>query len=70
MNGTPPPEREKIKDMWQRAYSQQEIADTIGQSQPKIASFTTKVSENYYGKTNDFPPDFDPPLYNVWKVQT
>ena len=59
-----------IEDMWQRCYTAQEIADTVGQSQQKIASITIKVFENYSGKTGEFGADFKPIIGNVWRKKS
>ena len=65
-------ENEQIFDMWLACYSQQEIGDRVGVTQPTITkkteTFITNVTNDKSYKSRAFhsEPDFKPPLYNVW----
>ncbi len=62
--------RDKAFSLWLACNTQEEIAEAVDLSQSAINEWTKdfiKISED--DKVIN-PPDFDPPIYNVWKQQT
>jgi hypothetical protein len=59
--------------MWLACYTQQEIADATGWSQPTVKSFIENGSVADLDKTDqlsaEHATDFTPPIYNIWKQQ-
>lgn len=64
----------RIRDMWMRCYSQQEIAEAEGVSQPAAAAVVSEFSDVKNLIKSDLAlaehaTDFDTPIYNIWKQQ-
>ena len=62
--------KETAFKLWLACHTQEEIAAAVDMTQQAVALWEkefTKISEadNFVNS-----PDFDPPLYNVWKQQT
>lgn len=64
-----------IFDMWLSCYSQQEIADAVGLTQPQTKAvcdgFIDSVLKNqtYKSLANHADESFQVPIYNIWKQQ-
>uniref|UniRef100_A0A6H1Z970 Putative methyltransferase n=1 Tax=viral metagenome TaxID=1070528 RepID=A0A6H1Z970_9ZZZZ len=66
----------KIREMWLACYTQEEVAEAVGCTQPTVKGiiddFIKLVSENQNYKdaiSAAHATNFDPPIYNVWKQQ-
>jgi hypothetical protein len=64
----------RILDMWMRCYSQGEIAEAAGISQPTVAEVVSEFSDVKKLIKSDLAApehatDFEPPVYNIWKQQ-
>jgi hypothetical protein len=45
----------------------EEIAEAVGVPRKTIDDWTEDFGESPADGLSPFPPDFDPPIYNVWK---
>lgn len=65
---------DRIRDMWMRCYSQQEIADAEGLSRDSVTDIMGEFSDvkklpKSDAAAADHATDFTPPIYNIWKQQ-
>lgn len=64
----------RIAEMWLACYSQEEIAEAVGVSQPLVTELMRKPSETDIWQklmvlANYQEPEWTAPLYNIWKRQ-
>lgn len=64
----------RIRDLWMRCYSQEEMAELEGLSRPQVTEIVSEFSDlkiptKSEQATAEHATDFDPPIYNVWKQQ-
>ena len=63
----------KIFDLWMQCYTQQEIADVVGETRDNISkilgnSETLPELPKPAKASAGHATDFKPPLYNAWKL--
>jgi len=67
-------EKERKKDkafaLWLACHTQEEIAAAVDVPSGTIPGWEKEFLEKLAADNSRNPPDFDPPLYNVWKQQT
>ena len=62
--------KETAFNLWLACHTQEEIADSVDSPQQTIADWTKDFTETSISEESVKWPDFDPPIYNVWKQQT
>jgi DNA-binding XRE family transcriptional regulator len=62
--------QKKAREMWLACATQVEIAEAVGVPRQTIDGWTADFAESCLEKVLEFPPGFEPPIYNVWKQQT
>lgn len=63
----------RIADLWLACWTQGEIAEAVGASQPEIAKSIPNGELAEWNKSDqvaaEHATDFTPPIYNIWKQQ-
>ena len=62
--------KEKAFALWLSCHTQEEIADAVDVPRKTIDDWTGDFGEKLVSDNSPFSPDFDPPIYNVWKQQS
>ena len=62
--------RDKAFALWLACHTQEEIAAAVESPQRTISDWEGEFSEKLAADKSLNPPDFDPPIYNVWKQQS
>lgn len=61
--------KKKARDMWLGCATQEEIAEAVGVHVDTASDWSKGFSELFQANKSEFPPGFEPPIYNVWKQQ-
>jgi len=61
--------KKKAREMWLACATQEEIAEAVGVPLQTINDWIKDFSESPESGLSEFPPGFEPPIYNVWKQQ-
>lgn len=63
----------RIFDLWLACWTNKEIADEVGLSEPQLSEVASKFGIGNLAKTElaraEHATDFTPPIYNIWKQQ-
>lgn len=63
----------RIFDLWLACWTQQEISEEIGISQPQLAEVLKNIGIGNLAKPDkaaaEHATDFEVPIYNIWKQQ-
>ena len=62
--------KKKAREMWLACATQEEIAEAVGVHVDTASDWSKGFSESPELGLSEFPPGFEPPIYNVWKQQT
>jgi len=62
--------KKKAREMWLSCSTQEEIAEAVAVPFQTISRWTDDFSQSPEDGLWEFPPGFEPPIYNVWKQQT
>lgn len=61
--------KKKAREMWLACATQEEIAEAVGVHVDTASDWSKGFSESPEPGLSEFPPGFEPPIYNVWKQQ-
>jgi DNA-binding XRE family transcriptional regulator len=61
--------KKKAREMWLACATQEEIAEAVGVHVDTASDWSKGFSESPESGLSEFPPGFEPPIYNVWKQQ-
>jgi DNA-binding XRE family transcriptional regulator len=61
--------KKKAREMWLACATQEEIAEAVGVSQQTVVNWEEDFTKSPEGGLLVNPPNFEPPIYNVWKQQ-
>lgn len=63
----------RIFDLWLSSWTNKEIADEVGLSEPQLSEIASKFGIGNLAKSElaaaEHATDFEPPIYNIWKQQ-